>query len=339
MLGSHSAACSAVARIVALGVAMAACGPSLIGGDGSSTSEADTTATMSTSVSATADDGPITTPGTNNTTSPDPTTVATSMTDTATATDPTADGDDDSGDAEEGFFLDGGFDGGGHTIECDVLDQDCPEGEKCMPWANDGGPRWNATRCSPLAPAPNSVGESCTVEGSAVSGIDDCEIAAMCWDVDPNTNQGTCVAMCTGPEIDPACADDSGTECMVQYHATVTLCLPLCDPRLQDCSALAECVPSDDAFFCVPDQSGAEGQYADGCSEFDACDPGLFCANAELVPSCVDSGCCTEFCDLALPDPNMQCTGNADGVQCLPWYEEGSAPAGYELLGVCVLPS
>ncbi len=37
--------------------------------------------------------------------------------------------------------------------------QDCPEGEKCMPWANDGGGSWNATRCSPLDPNPSAVGD------------------------------------------------------------------------------------------------------------------------------------------------------------------------------------
>jgi hypothetical protein len=71
--------------------------------------------------------------------------------------------------------------GGGQTYECDLWKQDCPPGEKCMPWANDGGGSWNATRCTPLAEDPRQPGEPCTVEGSGVSGRDDCDIRAMCW--------------------------------------------------------------------------------------------------------------------------------------------------------------
>src|SRR5690349_13167900 len=48
--------------------------------------------------------------------------------------------------------------------ECDIWEEDCPEGYKCMPWANDGGNAWNATRCSPIAPDAHAPGESCTVE-------------------------------------------------------------------------------------------------------------------------------------------------------------------------------
>src|SRR5689334_19955710 len=63
----------------------------------------------------------------------------------------------------------------GSGVECDVWIDDCPVGTKCMPWANDGGNSWNATRCTPLAEDPNGIGEPCTVEGSPVTGIDDCE--------------------------------------------------------------------------------------------------------------------------------------------------------------------
>jgi hypothetical protein len=330
-----------VAIVVALGVAIAACGPSVIGGDGGSTSEGDATSassTVSITVSSSADDGPVTAPGTNNTTAPDPTTA--SITDTATATETTTtDGDDDVVD-DEGCAFYGGCptDWGTVAIECDIWAQDCPEGEKCMPWANDGGVHWNATRCTPLDPSPPGIGEPCVVEGSGTSGIDQCDVGAMCWNVDPLTNEGTCAAMCSGSLANPSCPGD-GTQCMIAYDGVVVLCLDTCDPLLQDCVAIAECVPVDDQFFCVPDQSGAAGLPGDGCHEIDLCDPGLFCAVPEAVPGCADLGCCAEFCDLALPDPDTQCSSNADGVQCLPWYDEGAAPAGYELLGACVLPS
>jgi len=259
------------------------------------------------------------------------------MSDTAT-TDPTTDGDDDTIDTEGCAFLGCGFDGGTVNIECDVWVQDCPVGEKCLPWANDGGPRWNATRCSPLDPTPNLVGESCNVEGSGVSGIDDCELGAMCWNVDPATNQGTCVAQCSGSEANPLC-EDPATACMIAYDGVVQVCLPACDPLAQDCGDPGlSCVPVDDIFVCVPDHSGKSGQTGTGCTAFDGCDPGLYCAAPELVPNCVDVGCCTEFCDLGADDPDSQCTAAAEGVQCLPFYDDNPPPS-LQFIGVCVLPS
>ena len=56
-------------------------------------------------------------------------------------------GDSSGGPPGEGFIE--MPDGGGATNECNQWVQDCPEGEKCMPWANDGGSAWNATRCRP----------------------------------------------------------------------------------------------------------------------------------------------------------------------------------------------
>ena len=325
-------------RVVAIAVALAGCGPSLVVDDDGETSGASASATSSATVTETADDGPGTSPTTSPSTTANPT-APTSM-DDAPSTDATADGDDDTVDTEGCLFIDscGYNDGGTVNIECDVWAQDCPIGEKCIAWGNDGGARWNATRCSPVDPAPGGPGDPCLVEGTPYSGIDDCDVGMMCWDVDPLTNQGTCAALCGGSEANPQC-DDAATLCMIEYDGVVQLCVPPCDPRLQDCIATSECVPSNHMFFCVPDQSGAEGQTADGCTSFDACDPGLFCASAELVPECADEACCTEFCDLALPDPNTQCTANEIGAECVPWFEDGQAPPGYELVGACVLPS
>ena len=67
-------------------------------------------------------------------------------------------GDDGSGDGGDDGGTDTGSDGGafiqepdggGTDIECDLWGQDCPDGEKCMPWANDGGSSWNATKAAP----------------------------------------------------------------------------------------------------------------------------------------------------------------------------------------------
>jgi hypothetical protein len=228
-------------------------------------------------------------------------------------------------------------DGGGVTFECDVIAQDCPLGEKCMPWANDGGNAWNATRCSPVAENPGQPGDECTVDGTGVSGVDDCDLGSMCWNVDPETNIGTCVSMCSGDEASPVC-EDPGTACVNVNDGAIVLCLPSCDPLLQDCPEGQACYGIDDAFSCVPDASGELGLYGDACEFINVCDPGLFCASAEAVPSCTGSlGCCSEFCDLGNEAGNAQCSGAAGGQECVAWSEDPLP--GFEAVGACVIPA
>jgi hypothetical protein len=225
---------------------------------------------------------------------------------------------------------------GGNEFECDILTQDCLDGEKCMPWANDGGNSWNATRCSPISDNPAQVGDPCAVEGSGVSGVDDCDLGSMCWDVDPETNTGTCVAMCTGDPAAPLC-DDPNTTCVNVNDGAIVLCLPACDPLLQDCPEGQACYGVNEAFTCVPDASGETGVYGDPCEYLNVCDPGLFCANAEGVPGCSASvGCCSEFCDLESADGDAQCSGVAEGQACVAWTDDPSP--GLEAVGACVIP-
>jgi hypothetical protein len=252
----------------------------------------------------------------------------------------TTDDGDDTGDDGCAFY--GGCPGDvGNDYECDVWLQDCPEGEKCMPWANDGGSAWNALKCSYLDPDPKQPGEECTVEGSGVSGVDDCDISSMCWDVDPETNMGYCLSFCEGTPDAPTCSAP-GTLCTIWNDGVLILCLVPCDPLLQDCAGDDLCVPTfeGDAFVCVLDASHDEGQYGDPCEFVNNCDPGLACINADFVPDCLSSiGCCTEYCDLTAVDPMAACSATPDqGVECVPWFEEGQAPPGYEHVGACLIP-
>ena len=71
----------------------------------------------------------------------------TTTTSTAPAVDVDVDVDDGKFDFDPprppcGFFCPP--DGGDEFFECDLFAQDCPAGEKCMPWANDGTEVWNA---------------------------------------------------------------------------------------------------------------------------------------------------------------------------------------------------
>ncbi|MEX1367431.1 MAG: ribulose phosphate epimerase [Nannocystaceae bacterium] len=227
----------------------------------------------------------------------------------------------------------------GDNVSCDLFEQDCPRGEKCMPWANDGGNTWNAVRCSPVVEDPGQPGDPCLVEGSPVSGLDTCDVGAMCWDVDPATLEGTCVAMCTGEESNPICEDRNST-CQTSSGGLPAVCVPQCNPLDPDCADGQACYPFGETFTCTVDASGDMGVAGDPCEFFNVCDPGLVCASAEVVPDCMSGvGCCSPFC--SLDDPMPPCLPEQ---VCTPWYdlfyEPGKylPPPGYESVGLCVLP-
>ncbi|MCH9688530.1 MAG: hypothetical protein K0V04_44275 [Deltaproteobacteria bacterium] len=226
--------------------------------------------------------------------------------------------------------------GPGAQFECDPIAQDCPAGEKCMPWANDGGGSWNATRCTNIAPNPGQVGDVCTVEGSGVSGIDDCDIGAMCFGVDPATNMGECIELCGCSYDNPSC-QDAASVCSISNDNSLTICTPVCNPLdPMACEAGQGCYPVGGFFQCAPDASGGQGAAGDPCEFINVCQPGTVCLNAASVPNCQGAaGCCASACDI--DDPNPGCPA---GTNCLPWFEEGSAPDEcLGTVGVCATPA
>ncbi len=268
--------------------------------------------------------------------------MTTSMPTTLTSGDPTGNdvtsvGPTDEGDVteDEGNPFITPPDGVGN-IECDLWADDCPVGTKCMPWANDGGNSWNATRCTPLAEDPHEPGEPCTVEDSPVSGIDDCEARAMCWNVDPETNMGECVAFCSGSEANPICKGACET-CPLSGDGVLILCLPMCDPLEQNCGEGQGCYGWSDVFICVPDAGGEAGALLEPCEFTNVCDPGLMCLDSDMVPGCEGaSGCCTPFCDALAEAP---CPPELVGAECVPWFEDGQAPrCTMGVVGACMLP-
>jgi len=228
-------------------------------------------------------------------------------------------------------FIDCDSSGGGEP-QCDVWAQDCPEGEKCAGYSSNGNNSWDANKCVAVDPAPDSPGAECTVELSGVSGIDSCGPSSMCWDVDFETNEGVCVEYCEGSKESPTCA--AGKSCAILNDGVLILCLDQCDPLLQDCPGDDACLPNGESFICVLDASGPDlGAYADPCEYANSCDPGLVCMNPEYVEDCPAAGCCSPWCDIDVPN---ECPG--DTQDCIPWYEEGMAPPGYESVGVCGIP-
>ncbi len=217
---------------------------------------------------------------------------------------------------------------------CGLFTQDCPEGEKCAPWANDGGTQWNATRCSPIADNPGTPGEPCTMEGSPTSGLDSCELGAMCWNVDPRTLQGTCIAHCAGDELEPVCP--RATSCFIGEDEVPLVCLPTCNPLADDCEPSQLCGPNDAMFSCFP--PGENAAAADPCELVTDCAAGSTCIASEATsPMCDQAviGCCSPWCDLSAPDPAASCFDPAQ--QCVPWFDD-PAPEGLESVGICALP-
>lgn len=230
----------AAVMVIAVGAVLSACGPAESdSGDmaDASSSSSGGVGSGSTGTSASGTTDPL--PGTT-TTDPDATTSgATSVGDTTTGGNSTTLDDDTSDDSCGGFY------GGcptdiGPSYECDVFMQDCGEGEKCAPWANDGGDIWNANRCTPLDPTPAAPGEPCTAEGSGFSGIDSCALGAMCFYVDAKTDEGVCIEMCTNSEEAPVCLE--GT-CIVQFDGVLPLCFETCDPEVASCAKDEACEP------------------------------------------------------------------------------------------------
>jgi hypothetical protein len=275
------------------------------------------------------------------TSSPSSTGVPPSTTAGTTGVDPT---DDGSGSSEttsvttaSGFIVD---DFPGECIcECSVWDQDCLEGDKCMPWANDGGNSWNAVRCVPIDPDPAAPGEPCVAQESGVSGLDNCALGSMCWDVDPETLEGTCVAFCTGSEDAPLCTNPN-TTCTISNEGVLILCLPLCDPLVNDCEGDDICRHQSGLdWICLP-PGGDMAAYGEPCSNTYDCGAGLHCAPSMQMQgigtcSLAEPGCCTHLCDTSEGDADCPDTGL--GQTCELYYTPEQDPFGKHTLGTCVI--
>ncbi len=109
--------------------------------------------------------------------------------------------------------------------ECSLWMQDCPKGQKCMSYSNDGGAAYTATKCFPVDLNPDMVGEECIAYDNGADGLDSCGEGTMCWILDWESIEGLCAPFCTGAVDDPGCAP--GTECYVNGSGFGVVCLPL----------------------------------------------------------------------------------------------------------------
>jgi len=271
--------------------------------------------------------------GTTSTLPPNPDPPPRTTTDTF---EPTTSGSSDTGSSSSGScggfldccgFLDCDDPTAGPSVECNTFLQDCPRGEKCTPWSNNGGTSVNATRCSPIEDDPDQPGEPCTVEGSALSGFDSCDLGSMCWGVSAETNTGVCTPHCAGAENAPICEDNS-TTCTQSGDSVLALCVFGCDPLASSCLDGQGCYPSNYGFICAPDGSGSGGGAFETCESANGCDPGNVCVDGEAAQACNSTSCCSPLCSLEAPD----CP---DSMICWPWFAEGQVLPGGEDVGYC----
>ncbi len=216
--------------------------------------------------------------------------------------------------------------------ECDPRRLDgCPSEQKCS-YVIDAelGP---TNRCVPVL-GNKLEGESCERIGDS----DDCASHRICWATEADGSGGICVGFC---DVGLQC-ELEGDVCSVANDGLLPLCLPRCDPLMQDCPQGWGCYPDpNQRWACDRDHSGASGMHGDPCECISCCDPGLTCVSGVLVDAegCgIDgaTGCCTEICELDM--------GHAvEGVcateleRCEPVYDPSAVMLGFDQVGVCRL--
>jgi hypothetical protein len=210
---------------------------------------------------------------------------------------------------------------------CDPWMQDCPAGEKCVPFSNDGG-AWNANKCVSIM-GDGQPGDTCTW-GGIIEATDDCGADSHCWDVMDVDGQlqGVCTSFCDGTPDNPLCGP--GTACLNANDGSINLCVATCDPLVQDCGAGLGCFWANDNFQCI--FTAGDIMNGEPCGFINDCAPGHLCAVADVLPACNGTACCTPFCDLTSPvctDPDTECAA---------FFEEGTAPPNYESVGICIIP-
>lgn len=208
---------------------------------------------------------------------------------------------------------------------CNPYAPDCPEGQKCSAWSEDGG-----TRCIPLSAQTVGEDEVCWTYSVANGDyLDNCDEGLFCDSrlIDPeDAGSGLCVAQCTCSPADRVCGD--GAWCFGNpTYPGIALCFSVdgCNPLKADCDEARACYPilrvNDYAFHCR-----APGVLPPGspCPEGVNCDENSICSN----------NVCRRVCDLEDP---AACEAGENCVTYVPPGEQALEPfdACTARVGVC----
>lgn len=232
-------------------------------------------------------------------------------------------------ETEDGLFAFIDDDVAGMILECDPILQDCPEGDKCVPYASTGGVL-DENKCVPVL-GSQATGEPCVID-NRLDANDNCDATGVCSDLQVVDGKvvGTCHAFCTGSWTEPQCPVYS--YCQQPSNSAPTMCIPMCNPLTQDCAGDLSCYHGSNGIFLCGNTQGKE--ISKPCGFINDCAAGLICLGAESLPDCGGEACCTVYCDLQAGD--VQCAG-FPGTVCLSFWDD-TPLLGYENLGVCVSP-
>ncbi|HVI00966.1 MAG TPA: hypothetical protein VM869_19750 [Enhygromyxa sp.] len=221
---------------------------------------------------------------------------------------------------------------GGAVNTCDPAGQDCPEGEKCTGYVVESGSCCvDANKCVSVI-GNGQLGDPCMRSADN----DDCDVGLFCMTkTSGSTGDGVCLAFCDVGLQD--CGEDGlpDADCIAFNDGTLPLCQDSCDPLTQDCGTTMGCYGvGEQGFVCsMPGYEDGLGNDGDMCYTVQSCKPGLGCTATDVLDGCNAARCCTPYCDLSEPDP---CTAPE---QCVPYFEEGTAPPNYETVGLCAIPA
>lgn len=214
---------------------------------------------------------------------------------------------------------------GRDDIPCNPFLDQCPPATKCTLYDTDDSGDWDDYRCRPLSPDPKQLYEVCMITGN---GIDTCDKHLVCWS-DDGSDTGLCYGLCVGSVDDPSCTDPEAY-CAI-FADSLSVCVPTCNPLINECAQGELCGPNGDYFLCIEDQSNGDGGLYVPCESPYECNPGLGCTDSASVAKCDPKflGCCVPWCDLEQTD---FCP---DDLACEPWWEPGTEHPGTENLGIC----
>lgn len=230
-------------------------------------------------------------------------------------------------------------DSGSNGGMCDIYKQDCPNGEKCTAYGPPDTFIPSGIKCTPVPDNPKEFNVECDV-GAEGLGDDNCALGSVCLDLDYD-GKGFCLPYCTGTPDDPMCEDSEATCVKLFVFYDFGNCFKKCDPLLQNCAAGEGCYMDaikvgNTGFVCLPVvQEGKGKTYGADCFGWSSCEPGYACVYKDFVPDCGDL-CCTPWCDLS--EEEDPCSAYDPTMSCVPWYSEGTAPPGFENVGVCAIP-
>lgn len=220
--------------------------------------------------------------------------------------------------------------------ECDLHQQDCERGQKCVPLSVNHF--YDGTACVPVVADPLSFGDECELPVPD-EGNDACGFGQFCRPAGTE-GLGRCTGLCLleDPDNDYSYyCEERGAEPSIGCQSCFCICEVSCNPLMPECAEGEGCYPAGDQWLCAFDASAEGGAQNEPCDFINGCDPGNVCLQPDLVPGCDPAGaggCCTAVCDVTQePDP---CPDAELGGGCVTWYEKGFAPPGFEDVGVCI---